>query len=477
MRINFKLIYIFAHIALTLIISLVTLSKLEAFLFFPYISLSLISISSLAINCTSPFEKDKPKFLYIFSLFVVLGCWFKFSMYKILDLSEFREPIGSFILGSDSESKVLWICFLGILAIFITSILSKFLPNLKKLSKADDSKNYKVALIVFVSTILLSYINLKFNILLFALKPEVILPFKGNVIFFLLLTRGLPFVYLFFCLKKFDLFYIFIGSLIFSISSIGVLSRLGILIYFIIILMLTLENISSWSFRNIIKNISVLALIFSFSTYLNVSIATGARNYLTESFSSLSNATTDLAVTEVISKSTNSDKVKTLKDLALGRWIGTEGVMAVVSYQHKSFALLAEAFTEKSYKGDSFYSKILNISNSKKSKVVSTSVPGPIAFYFYSGSLVFVFIALLISTLLFVITEKGLISLYGGFNPAIALVVSFLALDYHQFGIAPLAFVKYCLFTVSGAVIFYILTRYKFIKNYFTQYSWPFGKN
>ncbi|PIP90407.1 MAG: hypothetical protein COW79_07660, partial [Bdellovibrionales bacterium CG22_combo_CG10-13_8_21_14_all_38_13] len=308
MHINFQRIYLFAHIIIPLTLSMLTLSKVESFLLLPYILLSLVSTSTLAINCTTPFDEDQPKFLYIFSLLVILGSWFKFSMYKVLELNEFREPIGSFILGSNSESQVLWICFIGILAIFITSLISKFLPNSKELSRFDSSTNYLTALLLFISTLILSFINLKYNILLFAIKPDVILPFKGNVIFFLLLTRGLPFLYLYFCLKKFNLFYIFIGSLIFSISSIGVLSRLGILIYFIIILLLTLKSITSWSVKKSVKNILMLALIFSFSTYLNVSIATGARDYLMANASNLENSTTDSAVTEVISKSTDSNK-------------------------------------------------------------------------------------------------------------------------------------------------------------------------
>ncbi|PIP90212.1 MAG: hypothetical protein COW79_08635, partial [Bdellovibrionales bacterium CG22_combo_CG10-13_8_21_14_all_38_13] len=107
-------------------------------------------------------------------------------------------------------------------------------------------------------------------------------------------------------------------SLIFSISSIGVLSRLGILIYFTIILLLTLQNIRSWNLSSSIENIFILAIIFIFSTFINVSIATGARDYFMANTASSTNTQIDSAVLEVVSKSTDSNKIKMLKDLALG---------------------------------------------------------------------------------------------------------------------------------------------------------------
>lgn len=487
MRISFKKSYIYAHVVIPLVISLLTLINIEGFLVLPYIVLSLLSISVITINTQSLFRDDNPKFLYLFSMLVVLGCWFKFSMYKILKLDKLREPIGDFLLGSNLENDVLWLSNVGIFALLIASIIGKKL-NVKCSqiqTKNDNESKFKfvIAVTSILTVALLAYINLKYNILLFSILPEIKLPFKGNVIYFLVLTRVLPFIFLLYCLRRFNLLYIFLGSLIFSISSIGVLSRLGVLIYFLVVLIMTLNELQKWSLRDSIANITSLAAIFTFSTFLNVSLATGARDFFYEitpnplQNKSIRNLEKVAPVTDVLSKSTAPDKFEMLKDLALGRWIGTEGVMAVVAYPDKGFNLLRDAFKEESYHGDSFYSKILNIKNSNTSKVVSTSVPGPIAFFYYSGSMAIVFIAMLVMPLIFVLIEKGLISLFGSFNPAIAMVISFFAIDYHQFGIAPLAFFKYCLFTIVSATFFGALINFKTIKLYLTQYSWPLGKN
>lgn len=125
--------------------------------------------------------------------------------------------------------------------------------------------------------------------------------------------------------------------------------------------------------------------------------------------------------------------------LAVDRWIGLEGVMAVTAYPDKGRALLMAASKEKRDNGK--VTKFQYICNSHyrwvdAKKWQFASLPGAAAFFYFSGSLLVVMFGMMIFSFLLQLIEQLIFILTG--NP---LLCSFLGMtmanSIAQFGIAP----------------------------------------
>lgn len=432
-------------------------------------------------------------FYYLLNIMFLLGFWFKYSIQKITSLN-YREPIGTFVLNTDAEIRILWVVIYGVFGFFISQVCSYYIfKKTKNINKLEEKHSFhkKAFAILLLFTLLLTLLNLKFNILLLGLKPSLILPFKGNAVYFLMLTRGTILMFFFYCLKTYSNKAVFWGALIATICSIGVLSRMVVLTYFSVLFIFTLQNMAIWRIEKTFKNILALLLIFSIFSYLTVLISTGFRNkmYATQlkllpnqlAQSQLAQPKNDTMQTQLPMIQKNGtvksspepvliakyfdfrEKIQTYKELALGRWVGIEGVMAVDSYPKKSFVFLRDALKEKGYHGSSFYTQISNpglLSTSSTSGVISTSVPGPIAFFYYSGNRPFVLFAIFVSTLLFSGFEQVVFKFFNKTQTVGIFVSTFMVFDFFQFGISPLAFVRYWCFSFFSIAVFYFFTKY-----------------
>tara|TARA_R110000868_G_scaffold153644_11_gene379205 strand:- start:14949 stop:16376 length:1428 start_codon:yes stop_codon:yes gene_type:complete len=461
-------LFVAIHVLAPITLGTITLNYLNDIYTVPYLALTLVTIALLTLSSGALINQLSSKFLYLFGLLISLGCWFKYSVYTIFPLTKLPEPIGNFILGSPDEGRVLWVATTGISAILMAHLFKVFVYKKLDIHKSTNISKLKpkasIALATLCLMIAAALINLKFNILLFALKPDVQLPLKGNVIFFLLLTRGLPFLFIYFCLRKFSLLYISIGALVFTISSIGVLSRMGIFIYFLVVSLLVVHELSKWNALTAIKKVAALGIIFLISTYLTVSFSTGAREYFFKQNqvpSQDKKTANEVSVDAIIQSSSKTDNFRILKELALGRWIGIEGIMAVDAYSGKGLPLLIDALLEKSYSGNSFYSSIssVNLPSKYNENVFTTSVPGPIAFFYYTGNLAVIFIAIFFASLFYVLLEHILFLIFSNLTAPISFLITVLTLDFYQFGISPIAFMKYLGFTIFSILAFYFMQR------------------
>jgi len=101
--------------------------------------------------------------------------------------------------------------------------------------------------------------------------------------------------------------------------------------------------------------------------------------------------------------------VLTVQLLVIDRWTGLEGVMATVAYPEKSFSLLDEAATKRRTYGtvDVYTRKISGSSfDEENAKTYHfASLAGPIAFFYFSGSLAVVFVGMAFVALLMSATE------------------------------------------------------------------------
>ena len=152
--------------------------------------------------------------------------------------------MGSFI-GNPSELRIFFlVCISATLGLLLSQLTSlKLLNFLKFLNyfRLDFKRNslrknrWLVLITLSLLAIIMSYVNIKKNIMLFGLLPSVDLPLKGNVVFFLMLTRGLLFLFFFFLMTECRFIWIIQGATLCLISSTGVLSRMILVIYFSVV--------------------------------------------------------------------------------------------------------------------------------------------------------------------------------------------------------------------------------------------------
>jgi hypothetical protein len=125
--------------------------------------------------------------------------------------------------------------------------------------------------------------------------------------------------------------------------------------------------------------------------------------------------------------------------LAVDRWIGLEGVMAVHAYPDKSSKLLLDAAKEKREIGKT--TKFQEISNSHYRRMDSTiwqfaSLPGAAAFFYFSGSLWVVVLGMAILALILQVCEQLIFKLTS--NPLLCSMFGLtMANTITQFGVTP----------------------------------------
>ena len=95
--------------------------------------------------------------------------------------------------------------------------------------------------------------------------------------------------------------------------------------------------------------------------------------------------------------------------LLIDRWTGLEGVMATVSYPEKRWSLLAEAAAQRrSYGTVDVYTRKISGSTFSEDDAKTyhfASLAGPVAFFYFSGSLAVVFAGMAFISLLMSATE------------------------------------------------------------------------
>ena len=135
----------------------------------------------------------------------------------------------------------------------------------------------------------------------------------------------------------------------------------------------------------------------------------------------------------------------TIARLMLDRWVGIEGVIAVSSYPNLGWDLWKQAWNEKySDYGTSFYDveiskSVYSISYSKSDLSMHhvISLPGILAFLFYPGSFVFLFIAMFLAASIASGIEIVVYKFCGSSVILSALIAQVIAYRYVHFGYAP----------------------------------------
>ncbi|MDF1593976.1 MAG: hypothetical protein P1P89_20915 [Desulfobacterales bacterium] len=150
--------------------------------------------------------------------------------------------------------------------------------------------------------------------------------------------------------------------------------------------------------------------------------------------------------------------------LIIDRWIGIEGTIAVSSYPKLGWKLWKQAWKEKySNQGTSFYDLEIASSGYAQmdfSKHHFISLPGILAFCYYPGSLVFLFITMFLAASFAAAIEISIYNLSQSNLILAALFAQVVASRFTHFGYAPGR--SYLLFGVIfiNISIIYILNKY-----------------
>jgi hypothetical protein len=388
----------------------------------------------------------------------------KFSAHNIVDYP-YLEPIGDFHYSIRSFVEVLSVSIFGGLGIFFAQLFFYYFnPKVPlsffKLEKSSIKvRESLIVILMLIVAVISLYINHNFNILVMGVRSSIELPFKGNIIFFLFVVRAIPFLFFYFLLERLSFRGVLFGGIIAVICSVAVLSRMITIIFFITLLIVIFQRLKELSNREVFKLATSFLVLFSFFSYLTVVMSTKTREDIVKELSFYKTSIQrEIASAE---QSQFNRYFRKYMSLAVDRWIGIEGVMAVQGYDQKGWNLLLDGLREKSYRGRSFYSKISfkhwHDRYSKEDKLISTSVPGPVAFSYYTGSKFFTFIFMLSCVLVLGFICSSLANLVG--LNAGSYIGVFVAFDFFQFGISPTSFVKYLLFSVFCILLFQFILK------------------
>ena len=439
-----------------------------------------------------------------FASLIWLGFWFKYTMSLIFRDGHLYDSGTPFnIVNID---KALIPSMVAISAIFLGYVIRQKFFNVKIKEQKQTSffeklylNNKKLIMFLFVlSFSFIAYLNFHFNIYQKGfLYPHEISSIIVNFIKWMLLF-GLTSFSCFFVYtevlryKKFSPFVILVAFTEVFVSYSSMLSRLLILAHAAI-------AFSYYKYLNMIKNklafflflFSLIAVMFLannyFSNNFRINYAIEVSSYeqykdnyiekkkkLEKLLESKNYTKEELLEFEVKSK---PSKLNTSLSLIINRWVGLESMLAIVSTDKLSFDLLLESFKEKKIiDSDTFYettfylnydndlvtpNKGKNVMFGEKRVLKGNTLPGIITFLFYSGNYYFLFVSLLIITLIFCWLEIICLKISNK-NMIFAAFISFTtAFRLFNFGYAPSDSHLYLISIAASIFLMFVLSNYK----------------
>jgi len=419
------------------------------------------------------FRKNAIFFDTFLAVFLWLGFWLKATIrIGFLD-SKFREAVGVFDGSGDSFDQTLLVCSFAFLTLILAShIREKFLFNY-----SDKDKEEKTGLFLFYSNyrkiVLVSYVflfsfvaitNLYFGIYQRGEITQTILPYGLSGIYKWLLLFGLSsFAALIlkyeFMLEKKTTYLVPILTLVEAcMTSVSLLSRAMVL------------NASSLGF-GMLKEIAnnkiktnmrfyIIAMAVFFILFLSSVFLVNQIRHTNDYSKAFDNVFMD-----------TRGNISKVKILLLDRFVGIEGMLAISSSSKKSWDLLNEALHEKYDENKtSFYDLNLITSpyrNLDTSKQHYISLPGYIAFFYYSGSVVFLCSALFVLSIIASSIEYLSYKLSGRNLIFASLIAQVVAYRYTHFGYVPAQ--SYLLFASILLNIFIFYFANKFISRLYKK--------
>jgi hypothetical protein len=453
----------------------------------PTSSFFIFLVSSLNVLLSFRFLKKGLSFdfEFLFSILLFLGIFVKLVVHSAFHY-KWAEPIGGFVESVDSLSQIVNVTSVGLLGVTLAILVNRFFYH--QTHREDILHIPKISsrapLIISFAGLIFLFINLKFNILTLGLIPSIKLPFKGNIIFFLTYTRYLFYFLFLFWFRSVSLGNLCIVFFVAVLASVGTLSRMIPVIVFAGLLLHLIKSGRLFTVMEKKKRFFRLILTFGVASMMTIFVSNSLRSF----FYAKKEARAVVAQEDSVKFDYVAEKdikhklfepglkrhdlnapfyLVPLIQLGVDRWIGLEGLMAVEGFPGKGFSFLKKALSEPSYNGRSLFSLISHSRKkgeaSRESNKISTSVPGPMAFFYYSGSRFFMMLMMFIS----VILCRGIVELFSMLKaPTVSLsyLASVMVFDFFQFGISPSSFLKNWAFSFTLFVALLLVGR-KFCVN------------
>lgn len=391
-----------------------------------------------------------------------IGFWLKFSVQTAFFHGHFNIPVGEFDGSPQAVDKVLLVVCCALAAILLARFARQrfffsypeSLPEIGFTGLFGFYRQFRTLILVaFVLAVLIVCIsNAWYGIYQRGLVERLKLPFGLNGLYAWLLMFGMSSVSALILRFEFELNR--------NRYWVAILIGLG---------EVTLSNISLWS-RGMILNGS--ALMYGAVTLFRreeprlrlklagfVVVVFGV--FFVASVLSVNYLRADAFYTGYAETERKGLVVEQTSTLFLDRWVGVEGVMSVVGSSNSGWKVFQEALFEPFDKTvNSFYDRNFIVSsydNSRGNGTHFVSLPGYIAFLFYPGSYLFLFVAILVFSAIAYFVDYVVYRLGGGNLVFCALIAQVIAFRYTSFGYVPLQ--SYMLF---GSILLNILILFSF---------------
>lgn len=439
------------------------------FIFFSIIS-NILFLLIFSIK-TSIFEK-------ILSSYLWLGFWYKIvinyliSIYKENNLYDISLS-GRFIPSIKSFDEVFLISSVGLLGllsaiairnIFFKKICISFSIDLMPLKNLYVNNKFFI-----ISSFLFGLFFIFFSNSLFTVYQkgilstyDLIFPLAIFLKWFLLYGSSLIVsVIIYFetlSKRRFVLWPFIILLLTLYLSNFSLLSRSMPINAFILFLtayfFLKFNNIYLTKFRLLISLIVILSCSFVSVIHINFERATAFHKTNNQGQKIIHENS------KISSKTITRTVIDMSKPLLVNRWVGIESVMAVQAYEKKGFHMYKRLFDEKTGQNkQSFFDKnIINkYSQIDYNKYSFNTSPGIIAFLFYSGSYLFLFLIMILITLLGSFLSFVSYKLSGNNLLFMAIIANTLAYRIISYGFAPFQIPYYFLSIMLSIIILPVL--------------------
>jgi hypothetical protein len=407
--------------------------------------------------------------------FLWLGFWLKYSLRIALNQPSFRDVL-AFDGSPEAFDRVLIISSCGLAAFILSSLVrSRFFvypivaPSCQESGLFLLYRKYRLqfVLLFLVIVVLVALSNAWLGIYQRGMVAHTVLPFGLNGIYKWLLQFGLASISALIIRYEIELnrnisFMAVIPPLLEGLfSNVSLLSR-GMVLNASALGLGALRLLGPNNVRRQLVRITAISAIF-FALFVTSVLAVNilrATSY---------EAAADNLVTQ--KPRTDHPNVVTITHMTvplfLDRWVGIEGVVAVSAYSGLGWDLWREAWLERMLEGEmSIYDRKFIDSPYKisidKSQFHFVSLPGIVAFLYFPGSLIFLFLAIMFCGWIGAAIEIGTYRFAGQNWVLCSLVAQVVAYRFIHFGYVPAQ--SYMLFgtLLLNVAIIYGVDRFVF---------------
>ena len=405
------------------------------------------------------FRKNAIFFDTFIGLFTWLGFWLKFTIRINFSGGLFHDPVGAFNGSGAAFDQALLVSSCGLFGFLLASIIrekffnhhSQQITGISQQGLFTFYKAHRNAILFgFVALFLIVGIsNVYLGIYQRGTITRTTLPFGLNGAYTWLLLFGLATISAF--ILKFELeihkkipnIVMFLALLESFVSSVSLLSR-GMILNSSALLYGIYVTLKSYSIKSKLRFFIITIIVFM--TLFVSSIVTV--NYFRASLFAYDlpmPESTKLQPLRNLTKQNLTKQNLTIYDLTMplfiDRWIGIEGVMTVSSYSQLGWNLWRDAWRETYNENKaSFYDNNLTGSVYTKEQTAKhhfLSLPGIIAFFFYPGSFLFLFVSMFALGGMGATIETFARKVGGNNAILCALIAQVVAYRYMHFGYVP----------------------------------------